>query len=536
MMLNSKEKTKKVIILLIFAIAITVRIVKWPLVIEEINCDEAMTAINAQTISETGCDMYGTSLPVYFEAWLTGGQSALLTYLMSISIKIFGFSIISIRLPSLIISIISIFIFDKLLKIIFEDNYKVRLIMLLVLALNPWHIMQSSWALDCNMFPHFMLYAIYFLIKGIKQDKKYLYISIVLFGISLYTYGIALYATPIFLAISYLYLLKNKRIKISDAIISALIFVIISSPIILMSIINLLGLPTVKIGHITIQNFEYFKRTEDMLLFSKDFSKTLINNILTTAKLILINEDGLSWNAIHGVGTIYLGSIVFAIIALIKTIISKDKKTNVGISIIIIWFITSIIIGILINDVNINRLNIIWYPIIFLIGYGIYVILKKYDFNKFLLGAILIVYFIYFAVFIVKFYSIDYNKCYTWSDGLIDAVKQIKEMSNKEEIYLQDSIINNDRNRIFVIYETIKDYQEYNFMSRQVLLEYYQRGEKKAFSEWLEQNSNVKIININQIEENMKYIILNKKETDKLLEKCSVKEYEDYKIVYKEGE
>ena len=273
-----------------------------------------------------------------------------------------------------------------------------------------------------------------------------------------------------------------------------------------------------------------------MLLFSKDFSKTLINNILTTAKLILINEDGLSWNAIHGVGTIYLGSIVFAIIALIKTIISKDKKTNVGISIIIIWFITSIIIGILINDVNINRLNIIWYPIIFLIGYGIYVILKKYDFNKFLLGAILIVYFIYFAVFIVKFYSIDYNKCYTWSDGLIDAVKQIKEMSNKEEIYLQDSIINNDRNRIFVIYETIKDYQEYNFMSRQVLLEYYQRGEKKAFSEWLEQNSNVKIININQIEENMKYIILNKKETDKLLEKCSVKEYEDYKIVYKEGE
>lgn len=535
-MLNNKETNKKVIILLIFAIAIIIRIVKWPLIMEEINCDEAMTAINAKVISETGCDIYGTSLPVYFETWLIGGQSALLTYLMSISIKIFGFSIISIRLPTLIISIISIFIFDKLVKIVFEDNYKIRTIMLLILALNPWHIMQSSWALDCNLFPHFMLYAIYFLIKGIKQSKKYLYISIVFFGITLYTYGIALYATPIFLVISYLYLLKNKKIKIFDAIISVLIFIIITCPIISMSIINLLGLSTVKIGNITIQKFEYFKRTEDMLLFSKDFLKTLINNIFTTIKLILINEDGLNWNAIHGVGTIYIGSIIFAIIALIETIASKKQKNNNGISIIIIWLITSIIIGILINDVNINRLNIIWYPIIFLVGYGIYITLDECNFNKVILFTILIIYFIYFAIFIEKFYSTNYNKCYTWTNGLIDTVRQAEKISNKEEIYLQDSIINNDRNRVFLIYETIKDYNKYNFINKEFLLEYYQGGGKKAFKEWLEQATNIKIIDTNQIEENMKYIILKRNESNNLLENYNVKEYENYKIVYEKGE
>lgn len=535
-MLNNKETTKKVIILLIFAIAIIIRIIKWPLIMEEINCDEAMTAINAKAISETGCDMYGTSFPVYFEAWLVGGQSALLTYLMSISIKIFGFSIISIRFPLLIISIISIFIFDKLVKIIFEDNYKIRVIMLLILALNPWHIMQSSWALDCNLFPHFMLYAIYFLIKGIKQNKKYLYISIVFFGITLYTYGIALYATPIFLIISYLYLLKNKKIKIFDAIISVLIFIIITCPIISMSIINLLGLSTVKIGNITIQKFEYFKRTEDMLLFSKDFSKTLINNILTIIKLILINEDGLNWNAIHGVGTIYIGSMIFAIIALIETIASKKQKNNIGISIIIIWLITSIIIGILINDVNINRLNIIWYPIIFLVGYGIYITLNECNFNKVILFTILIIYFIYFAIFIEKFYSTNYNKCYTWNNGLIDTVRQAEKISNKEEIYLQDSIINNDRNRVFLIYETIKGYHKYNFINKEFLLEYYQSEGKKAFKEWLEQATNIKIMDTNQIEENMKYIILKRNENNNLLENYNVKEYENYKIVYEKGE
>ena len=119
---------------------------------------------------------------------------------------------------------------------------------------------------------------------------------------------------------------------------------------------------------------------------------------------------------------------------------------------------------------------------------------------------------------------------------MIDTVRQAEKNSNKEEIYIQDSIINNERNRVFLIYETIKDYQEYNFMDRQILLEYYQREEKEAFSEWLEQNSNVRIININQIEENMKYIILNKKETDNLLKNYNAKEYEIYKIMHKKGE
>ncbi len=303
-----------------------------------------------------------------------------------------------------------------------------------------------------------------------------------------------------------------------------------------MSVINLLGLPTVKIGNITIQKFEYFKRTEDMLLFSQDFPKTLIKNILTTIKLILINEDGLSWNAIHGVGTIYVGSIIFAIVALIQIIASKKQKNDSGISIITIWFITSIIIGMLINNVNINRLNIIWYPIIFLVGYGIYIILKKCKFNKLLLCTIVTIYFIYFAFFIEKFYSTDYNRCYTWSNGLIDTVRQAEKISNKEEIYIQDSIINNDRNRVFLIYETIKDYQKYNFINREILLELYQREEKEVFSEWLTKITNIRIINMNQIEENMKCIILYKKETDNLLKNYNAKEYEIYKIMHKKGE
>ena len=119
---------------------------------------------------------------------------------------------------------------------------------------------------------------------------------------------------------------------------------------------------------------------------------------------------------------------------------------------------------------------------------------------------------------------------------MIDTVRQAEKISNKEEIYIQDSIINNDRNRVFLIYETIKDYQKYNFINREILLELYQREEKEVFSEWLTKITNIRIINMNQIEENMKCIILYKKETDNLLKNYNAKEYEIYKIMHKKGE
>ena len=75
-----------------------------------------MTAINANAIAETGKDIYGTSFPVYLEAWRVFGQSVFLMYCIAICIKIFGISLIAVRLPMLLISIISLFVFYDLKK------------------------------------------------------------------------------------------------------------------------------------------------------------------------------------------------------------------------------------------------------------------------------------------------------------------------------------------------------------------------------------------------------------------------------------
>ena len=131
-----------IIVVMIILLAIGIRVWNWPNVINDINCDEALTAINAKSIAEKGTDIYGTSYPVYFEGWLISGQSAFATYVIALSIKLFGLSFFSIRLPILLATIASLITMFLFANEIFK-NKKIALIVLLLLTINPWDILQS---------------------------------------------------------------------------------------------------------------------------------------------------------------------------------------------------------------------------------------------------------------------------------------------------------------------------------------------------------------------------------------------------------
>lgn len=165
-----KKITKeRILFFLILLLAIVVRIIKWPNLYETMHVDESMTAINAKTIADYGTDMYGTSYPVFFETWKWGGQTAVLTYFMALCIKIFGFSIATIRMPMLIISIISVIVMYLFVNQM-SKNKKLALIAMFFTAISPWHILQSQFALDCNMFTHFTLIAICILYNRNRKE------------------------------------------------------------------------------------------------------------------------------------------------------------------------------------------------------------------------------------------------------------------------------------------------------------------------------------------------------------------------------
>lgn len=320
-----KKNYVKIMFIILIIIGIGVRVYKFPNAISEMNIDEIMTAVYAREIAETGKDLLGLSFPVYLLGW--GGQSVVLVYLMTISVKVFGYTLFAVRLPTLIVSIISLFVFYDFVKKI-TNNKKIALVGLGLLAISPWHIMQSLFAWDCNMFPHFLLFAMDIFYTGILKNKKaIIYLSMIFFAITLYCYGIAIYFVPFFLLITAIYLVRKKKINVRDLIICIIIFILFAWPIIITFIMNGLRIgQTIEIFNITIPYYETLTRTTDMLFFSDNVGIQFIKNIVYLLSMIVFQSDNIEWNVIPMFGTIYHISIVFAILGIIFKI--KKMKQN----------------------------------------------------------------------------------------------------------------------------------------------------------------------------------------------------------------
>lgn len=79
-------KDKRVIFFILIIIGVAVRAYNFPNAISELNIDEIVTIANAKSIADTGKELTGISFPVYLQGW--GGQSVILLYLMSLSIRL----------------------------------------------------------------------------------------------------------------------------------------------------------------------------------------------------------------------------------------------------------------------------------------------------------------------------------------------------------------------------------------------------------------------------------------------------------------
>lgn len=519
------NKKQWIIVILIFILAIFLRIFNWPNNINDVNCDEAMLAINAKSIVDSGKDIYGTSYPVYFESWGRGGQSALPTYLVALCIKLFGYSLFSVRLPILFITLTSLIVMFLFSYKAFK-NKNISIIIIILLAINPWDIVQSQWNLDCNLFPHLILIAIYLLYIGIEEKKDIqLYISMLFFALCLYSYGIALYTVPIFLFLTAIFCIKNKKITISKIVCCIVIFIICSIPIILMTILNMFNIHTINIGNMTIQNFEYVTRQSDMLIFSNNKINTLVSNMKSMFTVIIFQYDNNVFSAFKWIGTTYLISIPFFILGIISSIVGyNDKKDKFAKNIIINWLLVSIIAGVLINNINISRLNIIWYPLIIFSGLGIYELVENVKIRKFTIPFISIIYIISFGYFLYYYNNIGINKIinsYTWSKGLVSA---INEANNKEtsRIMISNNVCNTDKKDVFIRYATKFEKEKYFINNKE--FSYYFREDKKPNMNFSTRDKKYIIINIdenNYLTE--KLYVIDKKEKEKIVN------IEDYK-------
>lgn len=357
-----------ILILLLLFVNISYKISDLP---QGLHVDEAGAFYDAICLSNYGTDRYLYRLPVYLINF-GGGQSALYAYLAAIMIKIFGISILSFRFPALLLSLLSMLCLYQLVK---ENANKSQAISsVLLLAICPWNIMKSRWGLDCNLMSSMLIISIYLLVKAFKNNKKYCYfLAGISLGLTLYTYVISYLIIPIILGIMIIYMFIIKQTDFKNLICLGIPLGILAIPLFLMILYNSEIIKNVEIPLFSIPKLWFFRGGEISI-------KNIPSNLKNIFDILFI-KDFLNYNAISEFGTLYKFSIplvIFGFIETFKDATESVKRKNFSLDfIMLITFLTTFFIGLCIEELNINKLNAIYIPMIYFAGKFLNYLLKN---------------------------------------------------------------------------------------------------------------------------------------------------------------
>ncbi len=432
----NKYKTQFFLFLLLI-IGIIVRVASFSFIPCGLNQDEAFAGYEAYSIANYGIDSSGYHNPCYFVSW-GSGMNVLESYLAIPFIKIFGLSAFTFRLPQLICSCISLIVFYLLLKEVF--NNKIALLGLFILSISPWHIMLSRWGLESNLAPSFLLFGLYFFIKGTKNNKLWL-ISATMYGLALYAYSITWVVVPLTIFFMGLYIIISKiSFSLKYIIFSTLILFIFALPLILFMLVNAEYIPEISTSFISIPKLVVMRESDISLknIISPNIWKNFFN-------LYLGQNDGLIWNSIEKYGMFYKISLPFICLGFIRLIVDTltqlRKKAFSEYFLILIATIFTFISCLTLTNININRINSIHIFTVILISLGLYTLyefgtssfnkLKQKNLNYIALTAFIcsiIIFSISFNSF-SHYYFNEYNNeiAPSFKEGVGDAVKFVND-------------------------------------------------------------------------------------------------------------
>ena len=348
-----------------FAIGVFLRVWRFGAVPGGFNQDGAMAAVDGNALAAYGTDRFGTWLPCHLTAWGFGQMSSLLSYLIAANVRLFGLSPVTARLPQLLASLgggVFFFLFVR-------DSFGPRagLLAAALAAINPWHLLQSRWALDCNLLPHFFIAALYCLERGMAGKKMALYLSMVFFGLCMYCYGVTVYTVPPLLLVLCVCLIRKKAVTVREALGCAGVYLLIAWPFLLTMAVNAFGWETITLPFVTIQRFPTSVRSGDILFFSPHPGQQLLSNARSLFRVVVLQKKDLPWNDMEGFGTAYLFTLPLALCGLWALFQAKGNGKVLTLSALG----AAVFSGLVTNSVNVNRINLIFYFVILLDALGL---------------------------------------------------------------------------------------------------------------------------------------------------------------------
>lgn len=406
-----------------------------------LNQDEASIGYETLLLLQSGADRSGNSMPIHFVSW-GSGQNVLYAYLSMPFVKYLGLNTFSVRIVNALFSCLSLLIFFFIFRKLFDKRHS--LVALAFFAITPWSIMSARWGLESNIFPAFFLLGVYFLILGYKTKQYFYLLSFFTFALSLYAYGTSYLVVPLFLLFTIPFLIVNKQIKIFYLIFGLVLFAIIALPIALFLIINHFNLPTIHFLNITIPRLNANRTSVIFNLLEGNLFENILKNVLCLLRVITLQTDGNLYNSIPMFGTIYPFSFLFLIIGVRKIIINKLYKKEFHHYVFLSWLICAVVLG-LTTHTNINRINIIFIPMLYFVVLGIYEISEKLqsgyqDKFRYFIGGYYILFFILFVGYYFTEFNTEIKKQFSY--GLGEAIQYAVKLDGNKTINITTNTVN----------------------------------------------------------------------------------------------
>lgn len=369
--------------------------------------DEAFVGLNAFGMFHELRDSAGIYMPVYMSSW-GDGQSALYTWLLTPLLAFNGghVSYFLCRLPQVVIAVLTLCAVYGIMRRMF--NEKVGIISLFLLSICPWHIMMSRWALDANLLPGFLMFGLYFFVRAFEDDR-YLLLSALFYGLSLYCYAVIWPVLPVMLLIQGIYCLYHKKIRINKwSVLSVILLFLLALPLILYVLVNADLLPEIYLPFMTIYKASGYRASEVAASIP-----AMLGNLRTALVLFVKQNTGspydvlLPWGLFYDIGRIF---IIIGVLAVIIKVVKSIYRREFACECILFCSLLGGGLTCLLVTARLHQINSLFIPLVLCEAYGVYTVLsavykRKPAVSYAAFGCITGIYFICLILFQKDYYT-----------------------------------------------------------------------------------------------------------------------------------
>lgn len=447
--------------------------------------DEAALGYNAYSILKTARDEHGQFLPIVFKSfgdWKPG----LYIYATIPFVAVFGLNEFSVRLTSAVVGIVAVYLIYLIGKGLFTP--RIGLLASIFLAISPWHLQFSRGAWEANFSLALLLAGVYFFLQSINKQAKYITLSILFFGLTLWAYQGAKLSSLIVAVLLFavfrkeVFYLPRKKV-----LLGFLVGVIISLPIVIsllsgktgrLEIYSVFSYPrpeeyTQNIldqENIARGSWQYYLYHSEPLNFMRGILGRWMNHF--SGRFLFFEGDWESQrHSVPETGVLLFADLVILLLGLVALIRLKNKSAKVF---LVLWLLLSPLPAALSRDSihAVRSLNMV-IPLSFILALGVDYLFENLKGRAFWqrslylgLGA---VYLFSFAYYLDQ-YWMHAPKKYSkyWHYGYKQLVEKITPLQNQyKKIVIHQSYA---QPYIFFLFYQKYDPAKYQALSREVFM------------------------------------------------------------------